>query len=554
MPYRPCLWFLLAAVCAGAADAAPADPLRLQFFSGVDRQAVAVGETVNLELDVLAVPGAARHRARLVEAFARIDLAKAVGADFEVVGEEPAALRVTGTVVELRRTAVLRVVSVAAPAVPPIALAVDVDGRTWEYRSRSMPLQPYLPDGRVAAAARSVVSVVARGAVGGVAFERLGSAFLVGDDALVTAYHVVAGARRVRATLLDGREVDASRVWVLDPVRDVAVLHVRATDVRRSGLRPLTVAPREAPGPVAFTAGWPARRQRRTVAVRFDDLGVGGQRLRVAANAVQPGDSGGPLLDETGRVLGVVVSGRTTRGTADLLRQDICLASDPGPALRRYRSAVAPVPLRQALRAAVRALPAAQAHEAVGAIQVPRQGADRRPYVDSLIHALRRAPHDPVLQFLAGSALEEVGEMGVAAGALDASRRAGYVPAAYSLAHHLLSSGRLAEAAELFAEMAGEGPYAHLGAFGQAQALVALGRHGEAERALEIVLGHDAHFAPALYLLGLVRLNQEREAEAAALAVRLAARPEWAGALRIPVESPGLRMPVLRPLPRTAMR
>ncbi len=128
------------------------------------------------------------------------------------------------------------------------------------------------------------------------------------------------------------------------------------------------------------------------------------------------------------------------------------------------------------------------------------------------------------------------------------------MPAAYSLAHHLMARGQLAVAADLFAEMAGEGPYDHLGAFGQAQALMALGRHAEAERALQAVLDHDARFAPTLYLLGLVRLAQGRDVEGAALAGRLAARPAWAEALRLPIAVPALRMPALDPLPRVAVR
>lgn len=560
--FRSTLLLALAVILAAPASAGPAagqrgepsaDPLRLLLLSGTDRKAVAVGGTVRLELEALAVPGSVRDRDALVEAFSQVDVGAQLGGDFEVVREEPTALRVTGAVVEASRAVVLRVTSAAVTAVPAVELAVDLGGRTWTYRTRRLPIQPYLRDVRVRRAAQGVVSVVASGAVGEAGFDRLGSAFLVGDDALVTAYHVVAGASSVRVALADGREVDASRAWVLDPVRDVAVLHVDAEAVQRAGLRPLVVAPDEAPGTVAFTAGWPGRRQLRTVAARFEDLVVGARRLRVSGNAVAPGDSGGPLLDETGRVLGVVVSGRSTAGQADLLREDICLASDVAPALDLYRLAREPIPLDRALRAAARVLPSAQAHEAVGAIGVP-SGIDRRPHVASLLDALRQSPDDPVLQFLAGTALEEVGEDGVAFGALAASRRAGYVPASYSLAHHMLAHGRLAEAADLFAEMVGEGPYVHLGAYGQAQALVALRRHREAEQALQIVLDHDADFAPALYLLGLVRLAQGREIEAAALTVRLDNRPEWADALRLPILVPVLRMPTLEPLPRVAVR
>ena len=171
-----------------------------------------------------------------------------------------------------------------------------------------------------------------------------------------------------------------------------------------------------------------------------------------------------------------------------------------------------------------------------------------------LREALDQAPDDAVLQYTAGMMLEEVGEDRLAAGALDASRRAGYVPAGYSLAHHLMSRGDLGAAADLFAETASSGPYRRLAAFGQAQALIGMGRYADAEDALSTVLDHDARFAPALYLLGIVRLAQGRIDEARALTVRLAARPQWADALRLPVESEALRPPALEVLPRLALR
>ena len=171
-----------------------------------------------------------------------------------------------------------------------------------------------------------------------------------------------------------------------------------------------------------------------------------------------------------------------------------------------------------------------------------------------LREALRQAPSDAVLQYTAGMVLDEVGEARLATVALAASQRAGYLPAGYSLAHHLLGRGRFEEAADVFGETAHEGPYRRLGAFGQAQALIELGRYDAAEAALAAVLDHDARFAPALYLMGIVRLAQGREAEAQALVVRLAARPGWAQALTLPLDAHALRPPVLERMPRVALR
>lgn len=544
--------FLLA-----ASAAAQTDPLSLQVFSGVDREAVEVGGYVEVQVEALAVPQSQEANDALTVAFATWDLASQLGPRLEVVRQTEPMLRETDGVVEWQRRAIVRVRE-GATAIPALRLAVPLGGRVVERTTRPRAVRTFGGLDATRGHGRSVVGVTAEGEVDGVAFRRVGSAFSVGGDALVTAYHVVVGARRVRVALPDGGEVVLDRAWALDPVRDVAILHLPQDVRQRAGMAPLVVAPADAQGGVAFTAGWPEGDQRFTVAVRYQDLEICDRRVRVAGNPVRPGDSGGPLLDEAGRVLGVVVSGRQTDTTPDLLRESIALASDPGPALAAYAAAAEPVRLDRALAAAADAYVAGRALEAVGAIQVParRLGDARQRYLASLREALLESPDDAVLQYTGGMVLDEEGERRPAATALDASRRAGYVPAAYSLAHHHLSRGEMETAAALFGEIATVegGPYRRLASFGQAQALVGLGRYEAAEAALDVVLDHDARFAPALYLLGIVRLAQGRPDHARALAVRLAARPAWARALRLPLETEALRPPVLHPLDRVAAR
>ena len=543
------LLLVLATVLPSAAQ----DRLSLQLFSEIDREAVAAGGDLWLTVEALAVPADAEAARALQTAFARWDLSRQLGDGWEVVQSEADGPRVTGGVVGLRRRVRLRVGDGAA-VVPALRLDVALGERTASQATRPHPVRVYATSDALAAAARSVVSVTAEGTLDGVAFERTGSAFAVGGDALVTAYHVVVGAQHVRVRLPDGREGRLDRAWALDPERDVAVLHLGAQASREAGLVPLVVAPQEAGSAVSFTAGWPGPDQRPTAAPRYADLDVGGGRVRMAANAVSPGDSGGPLLDADGRVLGVVVSGRGESGSDDLLRESICLAADPGPALQRYRSRATPVPLARAL-AEAGARPAGQAHAAAGTMVLSerRPAIDREVQVGLLRDALRRAADDAALLFLAGSALERVGDP-LAAGALDAARRGGYVPAGYALGHHLLEHGRFRAAADVFAETARDGAYRRLASFGQAEALVEMGRYAQAEAALATVLDHDAQFAPALYLLGIVRLAQGREREARALAVRLGDRPEWAEALRLSIGTEVFRPPVVEPLPRVALR
>ena len=524
---------LLLIALAAAVAAPPAAQTGVQVFSAVDRDAVEVGGTFTLTVEALATAPAAADRAALRDALAGFDADAQVRPALRVVDAGGVEERMYGAVVQVRRRVVLAVVDPSAAEVP--ALRVGGVGET-----RPHALATYGGGAAARGAARHVVAVTAEGVLGGEAFRRRGSAFLVGDDALVTAYHVVVGAERVLVGLPGGAEVVADEAWTLDPARDLAVLRVDAGAVRGAGLRPLALAPPGAAGAVAFAV---RRGGAVTAARRYDDLAGSGGRVRLTANAVRPGDSGGPLLDEAGRVLGVVTSGRLVEGDPDLLAAPVCLAADAAPLVAALAGRRAG-PLGRAL-AEAGALAAGQVHAAVGAIGAPAGDADAG--LAGLAAAVRRAPDDPALQYLAGTTLDEGGAPQATA-ALRAAYDAGFTPAGYSLGHRLLGAGRAAEAEAVFAGVGG--PYAALAAYGRAQALVRLGRYAEAEAAVDAVLDRDPAFAPALYLLGLVRLAQGREAEAVALAVRLRPRAGWADALRLALRHPALRPPVLEPLPR----
>ena len=511
-------------------------------FARVDRQTVAVGDHVTWTLEALAVAPTEDERANWIRAIGRV--VPDPGPGWRVVDAQSVRVRRTGDVVEVSRRLVLQATEVGEQTLPSVDLGPEV----------STPELSVYAHGESSAAmqsAESVVAVVTEGRVDGRTFRRAGSAFLIGDDALVTAYHVVAGARRVVVSLPNGTRLVTRRAWVLDPDRDVAILHVDARRAQRGGLAPLPLAPeRDAEAGAAFSGGWPndlaGRAQTVTVGTRYSDLDLGDRRVRVSANPVRPGDSGGPLLNQQGHVLGVIVSGRSTEGDPDLLRQDVCLAANPLPAIRVMQRMQTPVGLRQALRNAT-SLPSARALEAVDAVRLGRSSDDG--HVARIAEAARLDPDDPVLQFLAGSILEEAGDDQQARGAYEGASRAGYFPAAYALAHHHLRHDEIAQADSLFALIRAEGPYAQLGAMGAARALMKQGRYGDARLALDEVLAHDAQFAPALYLLGLVQLAEGNEPLARALMVRLARRPAWAHALRLPIESPVLRPAALEPVP-----
>lgn len=551
---------LAALLLVATAVAAQGDPYRAEVFSTLDRRAAEVGGLVELNVEILAVPRSRSHGESLAQALG--EAAPETTEAVEVARAWPVATRWREDVLEVQRRYLLRVRQTGEIEVPPLVMDVHEEGRTVRLSTRPHGLRGFPAWPREQE--RSVVAIVAEGRDGERGFRRTGSAWLAAPDALVTAYHVIVGADRVRARLPSGRVISLSRVWSLDPERDVAVLHVDPRETERAEMRALVVAPDREPdsGAVAFTVGWPlttgtanddngfGRRQLRTAASHFEGIGTDGARLRVSGNAVRPGDSGGPLLDAQGRVIGVVVSGRSTDGEADLLREDVCLAADPVPALRAR--AERPDRLARALDEAAEREPAARAFEAAVRLTGPMRRYLRDPDRDRarLLEATQQAPTDAALQFLAGSVFEALGDDHAAARAYRGAYTGGYFPAAYALAHFHLDADDATRAAELFEEVRATAPYAHLGAMGHARALAELNRWPEAEAALREVLDHDPRFAPALYLLGVAHLAQGREAHAEALALRLSTRPQWASSLRMLLRHEVLRPTALQPLAR----
>jgi S1-C subfamily serine protease len=141
--------------------------------------------------------------------------------------------------------------------------------------------------------------------------ESEGSGFVYAPGLVMTNAHVVAGGRSVRVVTNAGPW--RARVVVYDPRRDVAVLAVPDLTARA-----LTFAPGTAKtGQNAVVLGYPKdgpfdaepARVRSQQQIRGGDIyGNSGDARQVYAvrSLVRSGNSGGPLIDTSGRVLGVV--------------------------------------------------------------------------------------------------------------------------------------------------------------------------------------------------------------------------------------------------------
>jgi S1-C subfamily serine protease len=158
----------------------------------------------------------------------------------------------------------------------------------------------------------SVVHVRVRGArQGGAAGHGSGSGSILSSDGLVlTNNHVVEGASAIELALTDGRHV-AARVLGRDADTDIAVLRAETTD--RLPAARLGNSKKVKPGQVAVAIGNPFGFESTVTAGIVSAVGrsLRAQSGRLIGDVIQtdaalnPGNSGGPLVNSRGDVIGV---------------------------------------------------------------------------------------------------------------------------------------------------------------------------------------------------------------------------------------------------------
>jgi S1-C subfamily serine protease len=176
------------------------------------------------------------------------------------------------------------------------------------------------PDASVPAAVtkseQSVVTVLASKPACGVDSE--GSGWVVQRGRIVTNAHVVAGASSIVVRDSSSGALDRATLVAFDPSRDLAVL-----DVTGLSAPALEIGEDLASGAQAYAAGYPGngpftispQRVRDQVVARGTDIYQSGsvdRSIYSLRGVIRPGNSGGPLLDSTGRVVGVVFARSTT--------------------------------------------------------------------------------------------------------------------------------------------------------------------------------------------------------------------------------------------------
>jgi S1-C subfamily serine protease len=222
----------------------------------------------------------------------------------------------------INRSAVLRTLDSVFPKPPAFLARVESIIAGVNFPAAFAGLEPVAPSPLplptavdttgIKAAAAETLKIRGLGC-GGIVF---GSGYPVGPGLVLTNAHVVAGTQGTTVESPSGRRL-AARVVLFDPARDVAILYVP-----RLQLVPLNEANAHQ-GTQGAAIGYPGgggEQVKPAVVngqVQAEGRDIYGQNLVVRniwiiQAEVQPGNSGGPLVDLDGNVVGVIFAASTS--------------------------------------------------------------------------------------------------------------------------------------------------------------------------------------------------------------------------------------------------
>lgn len=219
---------------------------------------------------------------------------------------------------DVQKSLILRSLNGVLPPSGPILNALDRVDPAPSVLGPATPTKPpdqgIVADPEVRAASDSVVRVLSTAC--GLGIE--GSGWAVEPDLVVTNAHVIAGADDTTVTTRQGIELEATPVYYA-PRNDLALLRIGA------GLPTLGISSRRPVGGDGAVLGYPENGPFRLSPARIgetrstiseDSYGNGPVERSIVAlgGGVRSGNSGGPLVDADGRVVGTVFAA-TTNGS-----------------------------------------------------------------------------------------------------------------------------------------------------------------------------------------------------------------------------------------------
>jgi S1-C subfamily serine protease len=217
---------------------------------------------------------------------------------------------------DIQQSLILRSLNDVLPPTGPLLNALDRVDPAPTVLGPAAPVAP--PDSAIASdpevlhASDSVVRVLSTAC--GLGIE--GSGWAVAPEVVVTNAHVIAGTEDTTVTTQDGAELAATPIYY-EPKQDLALLRVGAA------LPPLPVRSQRREGEDAAVLGYPengpyalepARIGETRATISEDSYGNGPVERTITAlsGAVRSGNSGGPLVDGDGDVVGTVFAATTS--------------------------------------------------------------------------------------------------------------------------------------------------------------------------------------------------------------------------------------------------
>lgn len=436
---------------------------------------------------------------------------------------------------------------------------------SFDYAGERFKTEPhfiwiYNETSSLAEAKRAVLPILVYQTPNGTQPDRIGSAFLIRDNVLATSYHTLVKAERVAVRLPNGKILETNQAWRMDAKQDIALLEVSARDMRKASVKPLALATQDAKPAlteVVFTAGWPRGVQHPTAGILHRTASLcNGVNQWLSTNEVKPGDSGGPLLNANGEVLGVVSMGdMTSSGTGVTVSISINLAAfmaaqpkdlfEGRPTrFRQYaRTEQAyQTPYRQMLEASDLLSLAADYKTSIQ----PEALNSSLQTVEAATEAL---PNDASLQFLKGSLYQLIGQEHKAAAAYQEAldKAETHFLAAQALGNFALRQYRFTEAIDYFKQVTTLAPYQLSAWLGLAQAHFMRGNTATAARVLRQFLSQDMNNPSALYWLALLYHREGNISRSLQLTAKLRSlNPDWGNLLLQDQQVKGFFIPFWR--------